>query len=139
MTINRAGHMCISQLYLPSLIQTSEFHAAMERAYSETKHLRRSGVVGLVLLELDIDDSGKVTRVSTAAPAVFPSARVDVITSNVKSRRIPPASPRATDGRLRRAAAKAVAAATFEPAMRDGVPVPFASYWVGISFAQPDD
>jgi hypothetical protein len=119
---------------LPRLLNAPELSESMKRHYPVA--LRGKGRAGSVLVDVSIDEQGRVTDV-TALPAPTVQAhglkgsRPDLASLPAEA-----ATPAST-ARFGGAAMAALAAARFSPAQLDGRPVPF-TLRMTVRFSDPD-
>ena len=119
---------------LPRLLNAPELAESMKRHYPAA--LRGQGAAGSVLVDISIDEQGRVTDV-TALPAPALQARALKGSrpdhANVPAEAATPASTAQFGG----AARAALTAARFSPAQLDGKPVPF-TLRMTVRFNDPD-
>lgn len=119
---------------LPRLLNAPELAESMKRHYPAD--LRGSGTAGSVLVDVSIDEHGRVTGVAPQpAPTVearaLKSSRPDLAGLPVE------AATSASTAQFSGAARAALAAARFSPAMLDGKPVAF-TLRMTVRFSDPD-
>jgi hypothetical protein len=119
---------------LPRLLNAPELAESMKRHYPAA--LRGQGGVGSVLVDVSIDEQGRVTAV-TALPAptlqahALKGSRPDLASTPVEA-----ATPSST-AQFGGAARAALGTARFSPAQLDGKPVPF-TLRMTVQFSDPD-
>ena len=123
--------------HLPHPLNVADLTSSLREHYPA--ELAGSGVQGPVLLSLDLDASGAVTRARAVEPPELPAGMV--ITAVVEEpdgrrRQLTPA--RGAHSALKRAAEKAAQVLRFSPARRAGEAVPFSDYRITVALAPPE-
>ena len=128
--------MLIDGVEVPSMRDTADYASAMKYALEKTREHRSRVGGGFVLVDLDIDESGRVTAATPAEPpAIVGGVAVVAVSKNAATgERMPPLPPHTTDTVLRAAAIEVLRTAAFSPAKRDGVPVAYRGFRFGIAF-----
>ena len=123
--------------HLPYPLNFADLVSALRVHYPA--ELADSGVRGRVLLSLDLDASGAVTRARAVEPPDLPPGMViTAVLEEPDGRRREFAPARGAHPALKRAAEEAAQVLRFSPAVRAGEAVPFSDYRITVGLSPPE-
>jgi hypothetical protein len=133
MLLFREATMVRTRIVEPELIPSRLPDDIIERRY--TRELQNAGVEGTVLVSLDIDEAGAVTRAAVIPVQRMPrSIKAQALPDAQGAANVLTAPPPTSHPALIDIAEAAARAERFHPATQDGRPVPFAGYKISFGF-----